>query len=237
MSDQRFLFPSLAYTPVTVTALPLREQPIERALANASNCSSIELLSVLIGGPKALETAQLVMVKFSSLHDVMHAGVTDLIAVRGISKTSAVRIKAALQLGLRAATETSERLAINCPADAATIFRRHFADKDQECLYVMLLDTRNRIIRDPIEVYRGSLNSVMIRVGELFREAIRWNASAIILAHNHPSTDPSPSPDDVAMTRMAVESGKMLDIPLHDHLIIGGGSRFVSLKERGLGFS
>jgi DNA repair protein RadC len=99
-----------------------------------------------------------------------------------------------------------------------------------------MLDTRNRLVSQPVEIYRGSLNKSMIRVGELFREAIRWNAASIIMAHNHPSGDPSPSPDDVAVTRLIVEAGKLLDIPLHDHLVLGAGSRFVSLKERALGF-
>ncbi len=102
---------------------------------------------------------------------------------------------------------------------------------------MLLLDTRNRVIRDPLEIYHGSLNTSMIRIGELFREAIKWNAAAIILAHSHPSGDPSPSPEDVAVTRLTVEAGKLLDIPLHDHLVLGSGDRYVSLKERGLGFN
>ena len=101
---------------------------------------------------------------------------------------------------------------------------------------MILLDTRNRVLGIH-EVYKGSLNTSMIRVGEIFREAIRRNAAAIIAAHNHPSTDPSPSANDVDVTRQMVEAGKLLDIETLDHLIIGGtGQGFVSLKERGLGF-
>jgi DNA repair protein RadC len=105
---------------------------------------------------------------------------------------------------------------------------------EQEHLRVILLDTRNRIITIDT-VYKGSLNSSMVRVGELFRRAIRRNAAAIIVAHNHPSGDPTPSPEDVAVTRQVVQAGQMLDIEVLDHIIIGRG-RFVSLKERGLGF-
>jgi DNA repair protein RadC len=106
---------------------------------------------------------------------------------------------------------------------------------EQEELRVMLLDTRNRVL-DTATLYRGSLNSSQVRVGELFRTAIRRNAAAVIIIHNHPSGDPAPSPDDIALTRAIVQAGKLLDVDVLDHLVIGRG-RFVSLKERGLGFS
>ena len=99
---------------------------------------------------------------------------------------------------------------------------------------MILLNTRNRVIKIEM-IYRGSLNSSQVRVGELFKDAIRRNAAAVIVVHNHPSGDPTPSPDDVAITRAMVEAGRLLDIQVLDHLVIGSG-RFVSLKERGLGF-
>ena len=106
---------------------------------------------------------------------------------------------------------------------------------EQEHLRVLLLDRRNRVL-EVVEVYKGSVNSSQVRVGELFKDAIRANASAVIVAHNHPSGDPTPSPDDVAVTRAIVQAGKLLDIDVLDHLVIGQG-RWVSLKERGLGFA
>ena len=105
----------------------------------------------------------------------------------------------------------------------------------QEHLRTVLLDTRNRVLGIPT-IYIGSLNAASVRVGELFREAIRTNSAALILVHNHPSGEPSPSPDDVQVTRLIVEAGKLLSIDVVDHLVIGR-QRFVSLKERGLGFS
>jgi DNA repair protein RadC len=105
---------------------------------------------------------------------------------------------------------------------------------EQEHLRVLLLDRRNRVL-ETTEVYRGSVNSSQIRVGEVFKEAVRKNASGIIVVHNHPSGDPTPSPDDVAVTRAIVQAGKLLDVDVLDHLVIGQG-RWVSLKERGLGF-
>ena len=105
---------------------------------------------------------------------------------------------------------------------------------EQEHLRLILLDTRNYVIDTPT-LYIGSLNTSMIRIGEVFRDAIRRNAAALIAAHNHPSGDPAPSPEDVNVTRQIVQAGKLLDIDLLDHIIIGR-QRYVSLKERGLGF-
>ena len=105
---------------------------------------------------------------------------------------------------------------------------------EQEHLRVVLLDTRNFVQRI-VTVYIGSLNSAVVRVGELFRPAVKDNAAALIIAHNHPSGDPSPSPEDIRVTREVVKAGQLLDIQILDHIIIGRG-RFVSLKERGLGF-
>jgi DNA repair protein RadC len=107
-------------------------------------------------------------------------------------------------------------------------------DLSQEELWVVLLDTRNRVLKTQV-IYKGSLNTSVVRVAEIFRPAIAHAAAAIILAHNHPSTDPSPSPEDIRVTREIVQAGKLFDIPLLDHLIIGC-NRFVSLKERALGF-
>jgi hypothetical protein len=99
---------------------------------------------------------------------------------------------------------------------------------------VILLDTRNRALA--IEtVYKGSLNMAVVRVGELFRAALKANAAAIILVHNHPSGDPAPSPEDIRLTRDAVQAGKLMSVEVLDHLVIGQG-RYISLKERGLGF-
>jgi len=100
---------------------------------------------------------------------------------------------------------------------------------------VLVLNTRNRVL-DIVEVYKGSLNSAQIRVAEIFRPAIRLNAAAIIVVHNHPSGDPTPSPDDVSVTRAMVEAGENLDVSVLDHIVIGSANRWVSLKERKLGF-
>ena len=131
-------------------------------------------------------------------------------------------------------SDAEERRVIHSPQDAADLVIYEMSALEQEHLRVIQLDTRNRVVNIE-EVYRGSLNSSQVRVGELFKGAVRRNLAAIIVVHNHPSGDPTPSPDDIALTRQITQAGKLLDIEVLDHLVIGQG-RFISLKERGLGF-
>lgn len=129
----------------------------------------------------------------------------------------------------------TERPSINSPADAAELLKPFIGNLDHEELWVLVLDRRNRVVQ-LVRLYQGSVNSSQVRVGEVFRQAIIEQASAIIIAHDHPSGDPTPSPDDVAVTRAIVQAGKLLDIDVLDHLVVCA-DRHVSLKERGLGFA
>lgn len=124
---------------------------------------------------------------------------------------------------------------IRSPIDAAPFLMAEMGSMDQEQFRVLCLDTKNRIQKVHM-VYQGSLNTAVIRIGEVFKEPVRLNSAAIICSHNHPSSDPTPSPEDILVTRQIVEVGKLLDIDVLDHLIIGQG-RWTSLRERGLGFS
>jgi hypothetical protein len=135
---------------------------------------------------------------------------------------------------LAAVLRPLQREQIKSPADVAGMLMVEMGALDQEELRTVLLDTRNRVM-DVVTVYHGSLNTTMIRIGEIFKEAVRQNSAALILAHNHPSSLVDPSPEDVLMTRQAVEAGKLLECEVLDHLILGQG-RWVSLRERGLGF-
>ncbi len=215
--------------------LPLHEQPAYRVAADSAACNTAELLAALIGGPRQMAVAQAMLTQFSSLHGIARASVPDLTQVRGVGLATAVRLKSALEISRRLLLPDDERVAIRAPADAAAIFQPLLMHRDQEYLMVLLLDTRNRVMGAPVTVYHGSLNTSLIRVGEVFREAIRANAAAIIVAHSHPSGDPSPSQDDIAVTRAIVEAGKLLDVDTLDHLVVGRPD-WVSLKERGLGF-
>jgi DNA repair protein RadC len=216
--------------------MPLREQPAYRITQNANACNLTELMAAVIGGQKQIEISQALLAHFDGdIRRLFQAHPAELAKVRGISQATAIRIKAALNLGLRLSLPAEERPSINSPADAAALVQSEMSLLEKEHLRVLLLDRRNRVL-DIIEVYQGSVNSSQVRVGEIFQPAISRNASALVVIHNHPSGDPTPSPDDVAVTRAILQAGKLLDIDLLDHLIIGQG-KWVSLKERGLGFS
>ncbi len=216
------------------------DRPRERlATLGAAALSNHELLAILIGSGtsrlKVLQIAQALLHRFQGLAGLARASTDDLCQVPGIGPVRAVELKACLELGRRLLTAPDlDRPVIRCPADAAHLVL-DMGLLEQEHLRVLLLNTKNHVL-GVHEVYKGSLNSSLIRVGELFREAIRQNCAAIILVHNHPSGDPSPSRDDIQVTRQAVAAGKLLDVELLDHLIIGGSERWLSMKERGLGF-
>lgn len=224
------------YAPPKVKLLPLRDQPAYRVTQNTASCSLVELLAAVIGGAQQIEIAEALVARFTDLRNLSRAHVAEIASVKGIGQPTAVRIKAALALGQRLMAPEGERPTIHSPADAAAMVQYEMSVLEQEYLKVFLLDTRNRLM-DIVEVYHGSLNSAQIRIAEVFKPAIQRQAAAIILCHNHPSGDPTPSPDDVAVTRAAVQAGKLLDVDLLDHLIIGSAGKWVSSKERGLGFT
>jgi len=225
-----------------ITDLAQADRPRERLeMLGPQSLSNPELLAILlrvgIAGENAVRMAERLLNHFGGLPGLHRAAFSELSTVKGMGKAKAAQLVAAIELGRRiASSPADERQPIASPADAANLLMYRLAALEQEYLFVILLDTRNRVIGNPLEVYHGSLNTSLIRVGEVFREAIRLNAAGIIVAHNHPSGDPSPSPEDVAVTRALVEAGKLLDIDVLDHLVFGR-YRFVSLKERGLGFS
>jgi DNA repair protein RadC len=216
--------------------LPLREQPAYRMTRNPDACNLTELLAVLVGGPQQIEIAEALLERFASIRKLHQAHAAEIASIKGVGQGTALRLKAALELGKRAILETEdERPSIHGPADAASLVQYEMSLLEQEYLKVILLDTRNRVI-DIVEIYHGSLNSSQVRVAELFKPAILRMAAAVIVTHNHPSGDPAPSPDDVAVTRAIVQAGKLLDVEVLDHVVIGHNGRYVSLKERGLGF-
>ncbi len=228
------------HTSYRITDLASSERPRERlAQLGAQALSNAELLAILlrvgVRGENAVQVGTRLLQSFGGLSGLHRASYAEVCNQHGIGLAKAAQIKAAIELGRRLTLESpEERPAIHSPADAAALVQFEMSALEQEHLRVLLLDTRNRVL-DIVEIYRGSLNSSQVRVGELFRAAIRRNAAALIVVHNHPSGDPAPSPDDVAVTRAIVEAGKLLDVQVLDHLVIGRG-KWVSLKERGLGF-
>jgi DNA repair protein RadC len=228
-----------AYNP-TIKELPSSERPRERLLRYGANAlSTAELLAIIfrtgVRDENVVRMAQRLLARFESLAGLARANSSELMSERGLGPAKVTQLKAALELGRRMLIQSpEERPQIRAPADAANLVLTEMGLLEQEHLRVMLLDTKNRVLATPT-IYVGSLNTSLIRIGELFREAIRANCASLIVLHNHPSGDPTPSPEDVAVTRQIVEAGKLLDVEVLDHLIIGR-QRFVSLKERGLGF-
>ena len=224
-----------------ITDLQETERPRERLAALGPQVlSNAELLAILlrvgVPGENAVQVGQRLLQQFGGLRGLHRAPFEEMIKQHGIAEAKAAQIKAAIELGRRLSVEVPEdRATINSPGDAAELVKYEMSALEQEHLRVLLLDTRNHVL-ETVEVYKGSVNSSQVRVGEVFRPAIRRGASALIVVHNHPSGDPTPSPDDVAVTRAFVQAGKLLDVEVLDHLVIGLG-RYVSLKERGLGFS
>ena len=223
-----------------ITDLQETERPRERLSALGPQAlSNAELIAILlrvgVPGENAVQVGQRLLQKFGGIRGLHRAPFVELCKQHGIAEAKAAQIKAAIELGRRLTLEApEERPAINSPSDAAVLVQYEMSALEQEHLRVLLLDRRNRVL-EVVEIYRGSVNSSQVRVGEIFKEAVRKNASGIIVVHNHPSGDPTPSPDDVAVTRAIIQAGKLLDVDVLDHLVIGQG-RWVSLKERGLGF-
>jgi DNA repair protein RadC len=221
----------------------LRETPAnEQALARLerggpSVLSLAELLQVVLDGRRDPLLPLRLLKQWHTLSELAHADPADLMALKGMSRLRVARLRAALELGRRMLIEPlQERPIVRSPADVAHLLIPEMAGLEHEQMRVVLLNTKHRILGIPL-VYQGSLHTTVIRVGELFRDAVRQNAAAIIVVHNHPSGDPTPSPEDVAVTHEIVQSGKLLDIDVLDHMVIGSAPpRYISLKERGLGF-
>jgi DNA repair protein RadC len=231
--------PAVEYLPM-IRDLAHGDRPRERLVqVGPSAVSTAELLAIILRtgmrGENVLRLAERLLIEFGNLPGLARASVAELTRVHGVGPVKAIEIKAALEIGRRLISSApEERPRVTSPADAANLLMSEMMFLEQEHLRTILLDTRNRVLHIST-VYVGSLNSSVVRIGELFRAAIRENAAAIIIAHNHPSGDPAPSPEDIQVTRQIIQAGKLLDIDVLDHVVIGR-QRYVSLKERGLGF-
>ena len=224
----------------TLKQLDKQDLPRERLKRlGVSALKTQELVAIILRtgttGENVLNLAERLLRDHGGLGGLARAPYKELTRVKGVGDTKAIELQAAFELGRRLATTApEEKPIIKSPADAANLLS-DMGVMEQEVMRTLLLDTKNRVLAIKT-VYAGSVNTTVIRIAELFKEAIRQNCAAIIVAHNHPSGDPSPSPEDVAVTRELVQAGKILDIDVLDHLVIGAGQKFVSLKERGLGF-
>jgi DNA repair protein RadC len=219
--------------------LPRDERPRERLKhLGPSSLSAAELLAIVLGsgagGRSAFAVAQdLLAASAGSLRRLASQPVAALTELRGVGTARAVTVHAAIELGRRAAREgRHDGASVRSPRDVAAYFAPRLEDLPVEEFHVAVLDAQHRVERD-VTVTRGILNSSLVHPREVFREAIAERAAAIILVHNHPSGDPTPSADDRIVTEQLVAAGRLLDIPVHDHVIIGRG-RYTSFAEAGL---
>ena len=226
-------------TVFAIREMPRSERPRERLIDHGVQAlSTAELLALLLGpGSKdrsALQLGQTVFAAFGgSLRRIARDPVASLTVIPGVGMARAVALHAALELGRRLAGEERQPGApIQSPRDVVQWYAPRMEDLPVEEFHVAVLDAQHRLERD-ITVTRGILNSSLVHPREVFREAIAERAAAVILVHNHPSGDPAPSADDRAVTEQLAAAGRVLDIPVHDHIIIGRG-RYTSFAEAGL---
>lgn len=223
-----------------IRELPADERPRERLQARGpQSLSNADLLAILLNtgikGEPVTAMAERLLVTFGGLGGILRADLEEIAAERGMGPAKATTLKAALELANRLGSLRSEdRPKIASPDDVFDLLGLEMAALEQEQLRVVLLDTKNHVL-GTVTVYQGSANQAMVRPGEVFRGAVRRNAVGIIVVHNHPSGDPTPSGADVALTAELVKAGKLLAIEVIDHLIIGQG-RHASLRRLGLGF-
>ncbi|HEX7173159.1 MAG TPA: DNA repair protein RadC [Candidatus Limnocylindria bacterium] len=203
---------------------------LERLGAEA--CADEELLAVVLGpGTTARRTARRLIDRFGTLADVMRADPAEL-RVAGLPPATTPRLAASLEIGRRVARQPVHgSWMVRTPADAAEPLIDAMGSLEREELRVLLLDTKNVVVAERT-VYRGNLAGSSVRVGEVYRDAVRRCAAAIVVAHNHPSGDPSPSGEDLRITAELADAGRLLDIELLDHLVIGRG-RWTSLRAIG----
>ena len=216
------------------------DRPRERLWdIGAENLTQAELLAIVLRTgnthQSALNLAQSLLKKHAGLSGLAKLSFADLVREPGIGEAKAAELKAVFRLAaLIRDLRPEDRPYVHSPADVMDLVGHELAVLGQEHLRVILLSTRNQVM-DVSQAYQGNVSTAVVRVAELFREAIRQNAPAVVLVHNHPSGDPSPSADDVAFTEAAVNAGKLLQIDVLDHIIIGD-RKIYSMKLEGKGF-
>ncbi len=223
---------------MAIAEWPESERPRERLLWNgAAALADAELLALQLGsgtrGTTAVEVAREILATYGSLAGVAGREVTELARVRGVGRVKAARLAAAFELGRRLrARVPGQRTVLGAPAEVYAAFGPLMEDLRREVFRVALLDAQNGLLRDCI-VSEGTLSASLVHPREVFKPAIVESAASVILLHNHPSGDPTPSREDVRLTRQLVECARLLGLRVHDHVVIGHGA-YVSLAERGL---
>ncbi|HEY7599890.1 MAG TPA: DNA repair protein RadC [Candidatus Limnocylindrales bacterium] len=213
---------------------PPRPRDLLAALG-AQRLSAPELIGALWGGRHGDGLAQALLERHGGLADLARADTLELAAQPGLGRARAAQLVAAFEIGRRSLAEHAVgRWTIRAPRDVADRLAPQMGGLEREELRVLLLNAKNTVLREST-VYVGNVSSALVRVAELFRDAVRAHAAGLIVVHNHPSGDPEPSPDDLHLTAEAIAAGRLLDIPLLDHVIVAAGG-YVSLRDRGVAF-
>jgi len=221
--------------------MPEAERPRERLLRHGpSALSNIELLAILLNtglpGESVMVVAERLLREHGGFPGLMKLSAEELARIHGLGPAKATKLKASMEIANRIlATNPDQKAKISSPDDITNLIGLEMSLLEQEQLRIVLLNTRNEVIGIRT-LYQGTTNQAQVRIAEVFRDAVRANAVAIIVVHNHPTGDPTPSSADIDLTRTMVEAGDVLEVKVLDHMIIGHG-RHVSMKRLGLGFS
>jgi DNA repair protein RadC len=240
MSDAPIPFDLARARGRSIREMPAAERPRERLeLRGAAGLTAAELIGLLWGsggrGRSAVDLAADAIARFDGLTGLARATGAELEAVPGVGAARAAQLQAAFELGRRLLADwPAGRWSIRSPRDVADRLVLQMGRLEREELRIVILNTKNVVLR-VATIYQGNVSASLVRVGELFRDAVRLDAAGIILVHNHPSGDPTPSPDDLHLTAEALAAGRLLDIDLLDHLVIGHDA-YVSLRDRGISF-
>ncbi len=225
---------------VRIREMPSSDRPRERLRElGAGALSNAELLAIILrtgsASQSVLSMAHSLLSRHDGLGGLARLSFSELTSERGLGDAKAAELKATFMLAARLnALQPTDRLTVRSPDDVWGLVGGEMSVLEQEQLRVVLLNTRNQVI-GVREVYKGSVNTSQVRIAELFRDAVRENASGMIVVHNHPSGDPSPSADDVVLTKAACQASRLMGIDLLDHVIIGEAGH-ASMKKLGLGF-
>lgn len=219
--------------------MPEFERPREKMLSQGvDSLSNSELLAIILKtgarGENVVSMSSRILSEFNGLDGILSAGYDDITKIKGIKNSKASQILAIAELYRRFQTLKSQRqnYKVTCPSDLAELLYNEIGYNNQEVLRLIMLNTKNIIIGHK-DVFKGSLNASIVHPREIFSEALKRNSASIIVCHNHPSGDPTPSKEDINITLRLVECGKIMGVELLDHIIIGSNN-YISLKEKGI---
>jgi DNA repair protein RadC len=219
---------------------PQEERPRERLRSQgAANLSNAELMAILLRtgltGENVVAMATRLLAAAGGLQGLSRSAYDDLCGMKGVSDAKACQLLAGIELGRRVASlEPNDAPRFGKPEDVAKLYMPEMSAYDREHMRIVLLNTKNQVVGAD-DLYVGSVNAALVRPAEVFAAAVRRNLPAVIIVHNHPSGDPAPSEEDIRITKQLVQAGKLLDVDVVDHIVLGQG-RFVSMRERRLGF-